>query len=952
MTDDRDDATRRERRLFEILEAYEEARQSGNPPDREAWLAEHPDLASELAGFLDAQESLLRLTEPFRPLAEAVATAGIDPEDIRPGRLVGYFGDYELIEEIARGGMGVVYRARQLSLNRSVALKMILAGTLAGEADVRRFRNEAEAVACLDHPGIVPIFEVGEHQGQSYLAMKLVEGGSLAEKLPGYLADPRSAAGLLSGVARAVHHAHQRGVLHRDLKPSNILVDRQGRPHVTDFGLARRIEGGSELTQSGALLGSPPYMAPEQTTGHRGEVTTATDVYGLGAVLYAALSGRPPFKSYSVMDTIEQVRHRAPEPPISLNPRVDRDLQTICLKCLDKDPTRRYASAEALAEDLDRWVEGRPILARPSGRVERAWRWARRNPVVATLSTLVVLLAIAGVSGLAVSNAMISRRNAAVEQERDRAKNAQIATEKALKESEESRRQAEAVSGFLVAAFRKPDPSQDGRDLKVVDLLEKAGGDLVENPAIEPRIKGELLNALGETFLGLSLLPQAVVMFEKAHALLRGVLGPEHDRTLVILDNLGEAHLSAGRSAEAIAILEPTVKARESTMGFDHQVTLACRNNLAEAYLAAGRFAEAVKLHGQTSRSLEAKLGADHLKTLVSRSNLANAYYSAGRTDEALSIHESTLAAIEKKLGPDHPSALKSRNNLAAVYLASGLADKAIDLQEKALKSRIRVLGPNHQLTLIARGNLASTYLEVGRTAEAVAINQEVLAAMEKELGPDNPETIVTLGNLAVAYDSAGRSLEAIELHERALAGFRKVLSPNHQRTLQCLANLASALDAAGRHARSEPIWRERLDRALKMDGPDHPFTAGLMAQLGVNLLRQEKWAYAEPLLRQCLSVREKVQPDAWNTFNARAMLGGSLLELGRYAESEPLLLSGHEGLKAREAAIPGFARTYIGEAAGRIVRLYEAWGRPDKAREWKARLGLADLPDDVFARP
>jgi serine/threonine protein kinase len=506
------DESRREQRLFEIIEAYEQSIRAGKAPDRQSLLAEHPDLAFDLAEYLDAQESLLRLTEPLRPLAEAIAadnsptlsTSGVAVEAIPRGKLVSYFGDYELIEEIARGGMGVVYKARQLSLNRPVALKMILAGTLASEADVRRFRNEAEAVATLDHPGIVPIFEVGEHEGQSYLAMKLVEGGSLADRLPEYTVDPRSAAKLLSSVARAVHHAHQRGVLHRDLKPSNILVDRKGQPHVTDFGLARRIEGGSELTQSGALLGSPPYMAPEQTTGHRGEVTTSTDVYGLGAILYATLAGRPPFRADSVMDTIEQVRSRQPEPPVALNPRVDRDLQTICLKCLDKDPTRRYASAQELAEDLDRYHEGRPILARPSGPVERAWRWARRNPVVAALSSLVLLLALGGVAGLAVSNAMISRRNAVVEQERDKAKQAQaatekerdkakqsqIATEKALRESEESRQQAEAVSNFLVNAFRRPDPSLDGRELKVVDLLSRTAASLETNSSITPRIKG------------------------------------------------------------------------------------------------------------------------------------------------------------------------------------------------------------------------------------------------------------------------------------------------------------------------------------------------------------------------------------------------------------------------------------------------------------------------------
>ena len=275
--------------------------------------------------------------------------------------------------------MGIVYKARQLSLNRPVALKMIKAARFASDDEVRRFRNEAEAVARLDHPHIVPIFEVGQFEDQHYFSMKLIAGESLDKRLKDYIADPRRAARLVAATAGAIHHAHQRGILHRDLKPANILVDAEGQPHVTDFGLAKRVEGDSELTRSGAILGTPAYMARSRRRARRA-VTTATDVYGLGAILYALLTGRPPFGRTTVLETLEQVRERPPEPPRKLNPRVPRDLEVICLKCLEKDPRRRYASADALAEDLKRWLAGEPIAARPVGN-RRGLVWCRRNPV-------------------------------------------------------------------------------------------------------------------------------------------------------------------------------------------------------------------------------------------------------------------------------------------------------------------------------------------------------------------------------------------------------------------------------------------------------------------------------------------------------------------------------------------------------------------------------------------
>jgi eukaryotic-like serine/threonine-protein kinase len=315
-----------------------------------------------------------RPTKALRPADEATTLPPSAEQAPPPPGLPTAPPGYELLAEIARGGMGVVYRARQVALNRVVALKMILAGQLASDAEVQRFRTEAEAVARLDHPHIVPVHEVGEHAGQHYFSMKLIEGGSLAQELNRCRDDPRQAACLVTAVARAVHHAHQRGIIHRDLKPGNILLDGEGRPHVTDFGLARRTDDASGPTQVGVIVGTPSYMAPEQAAGRK-DITTAVDVYALGAILYELLTGRPPFLAETALDTVLQVLEKEPVPPRGLNAKIDRDLELICLKCLRKDPPQRYGSAEALAADLGHWAAGEPLSVRaPSlGSLLRLW---------------------------------------------------------------------------------------------------------------------------------------------------------------------------------------------------------------------------------------------------------------------------------------------------------------------------------------------------------------------------------------------------------------------------------------------------------------------------------------------------------------------------------------------------------------------------------------------------
>ena len=346
------------------------------------------------------QLTLESSTETFTRIDSEVTlraplTSNSVPRDVRQ------LGDYELIEEIARGGMGVVYRARQLSLNRTVALKLMRPGSLASEAEVQRFLAEAEAAASLQHPNIVAIHEVGEQDGLQYFSMDYVEGHTLAETMRRQPLSAETAARYVKTIAEAINYAHQRGILHRDLKPSNVLIDQSGNVRITDFGLAKRITEDSGLTASGAVMGTPSYMPPEQAAGQKAKLSPASDVYALGAILYDLLTGRPPFQAETSLDTLLLVLNANPVSPRLLNPKLPRDLETICLKCLEKEPRKRYSTAQELADDLDRFLKREPIRARPISVVNRGWRWCCRNPwpTVAAVA-LAVLVTVASISAI------------------------------------------------------------------------------------------------------------------------------------------------------------------------------------------------------------------------------------------------------------------------------------------------------------------------------------------------------------------------------------------------------------------------------------------------------------------------------------------------------------------------------------------------------------------------
>jgi outer membrane protein assembly factor BamB len=400
------DDSARDRQLEEALHAYLQAVDAGKAPDRALFLQQHPDYASELVAFFAEQDEVAQLAQGMaKPVAAAeTATVAPGPATVAaPGMQLRYFGDYELVEEIARGGMGIVYKARQVTLNRPVALKMILAGQLASPTDVERFYAEASIAANLQHPNIVAIHEVGQHEGQHYFSMALVEGQSLAELIRDNTLPPERAARYVKIVAEAIQFAHDQGTLHRDLKPSNILIDAFDQPRITDFGLARRTDVDARLTASGAVLGTPSYMPPEQASGERGKVGPASDVYAMGAMLYELVTGRPPFRAATPIDTILMVLSTPPVAPRVLSPKIDRNLETIILKCLAKGPADRYATARDLAEDLQAYLDGRPIKARRVGRLERCRRWLRKHRRMLSLTA-----ATAAVTALLVAGGILT----------------------------------------------------------------------------------------------------------------------------------------------------------------------------------------------------------------------------------------------------------------------------------------------------------------------------------------------------------------------------------------------------------------------------------------------------------------------------------------------------------------------------------------------------------------
>jgi eukaryotic-like serine/threonine-protein kinase len=917
---------------------------------------------------------------------------------------------FRILRPHAKGGLGEVFVARDTELNRYVALKEIQ-DEFADDPRYRaRFEFEAEITGGLEHPSIVPVYGLGRTaSGRPYYAMRFIRGDSLKEAIRRFHSaekqsrrDPSRSTlelrGLLArfiDVCDAVAYAHGRGVLHRDLKPGNIMLGRYGQTLVVDWGLAKTMErlqeptgdemselplrptSGSavERTRAGSAVGTPAYMSPEQAAGRLDRLGPRSDVYCLGATLYHLLTGHAPYESEDIGELLHKVLAGDTPRPRMLNPRISPALEAVCVKAMALNLGDRYSSVEEMQADLERWLADEPVVAWREPISLRVRRWARRNRATVTGAAAALLVGMIGLSAVAIvqgrANTTLEAKNhqltyayAAASKARKEAETAlaetsmaKRATEEALAQSENSRQRAEDVLSFLkddVLAAARPE-GQDGGlgvEVSVRKAVDAAEPKIAETFKNDPAAEADVRDTLGTTYSYLGESPLAIRQYELALDLRRTKLGQDYPGTLTSLNNLAVAYADAGRAADAIKMHEQTLILLEAKLGRRHTDTLTSRNNLAVAYVEAGRTADAIKMHEETLKMSESELGPDHPDTLNRRNNLASAYQHAGRADEAIAMNKRTLSLRESRLGPDHPDTLVSRNNLAEAYHHAGRIAEAISTLETTLHLRESKLGLDHPATLSSLNNLACAYDDAGRTVEAIKLHEMTLRLLETKVGLDHPATLQSRNNLAESYRDAGRTLEAIAMHETTLKLFGSKLGPDHPATLASRNNLAAAYESLGRWADALVLRRDVLARRRNAHVLDGRLVGNDLAGLGANLLSQAKWSEAERVLREGVAILAKATPDGWRRYDAMSLLGGALLGQRLFAEAEPLVIPGYEGLKAREAKIPAPHKPRLAEAAVRVVRLYEGWGSPEMTRAWQRKLGLTDLPNDVFSRP
>jgi serine/threonine protein kinase/Tfp pilus assembly protein PilF len=684
----------------------------------------------------------------------------------RPAAILSDFGDYEVQGEIGRGGQGVVYRARQKSLNRTVALKVIGLGHWATEAHLKRFRREAEAAASLEHPCIVPIHEVGERDGACYFSMNLVEGSQLDEVVKREPMLVRRAAELIAKLARAVHYAHEHGILHRDIKPGNILLDKNGEPHLTDFGLARLVEAESTVTGTVEVLGTPSYMAPEQAVGKNAEVSSVTDVYGLGAVLYQLLTGHPPFAGGTTYETIKLLLETEPRQPRLLNPKIDRELSTICLKCLEKDPQRRYSSALALAEDLEHWLKHEPIRARRSGFFTHARKWVRRNPSTTVLVTLLVVLA----GGLSVSvwkhkPAVIIPKSVAVlpfENLSDDPNNAYFA--EGIQDEILTRlaniADLKVISRTSTQRYHsKPrNLSEIAKQLGVVNVVEGS----IQKAADQVRVNVQLINALTDSHLWAD-------TYDRKST---NIFGVESEIAKGIAESL-QAKLT-GREEQALAV-KPT-KNPEAYDAYLRGLAFASRRTA-----AAGALRKAIDSY-QRAVQLDPNFALAWAR--LSSTNAELYFGGADTADTTSAAQDNAKFALEnaQKLEPNSPETLLALGYYQYYVLRDyGAAKITFDGVSKMLPGSSEV--PT-ALGFVTRRE--------GSWDESAAYFEQALAL--------NPFDVDSLINSAASHVSLGQFSAALKLYDRVLA-----ITPNDPDVMALRANMYQAQGNLSEAARSLP---------------------------------------------------------------------------------------------------------------------------------------------------
>jgi tetratricopeptide (TPR) repeat protein/tRNA A-37 threonylcarbamoyl transferase component Bud32 len=835
---------------------------------------------------------------------------------------------FDDLHEVGRGGQAVVYAGMQRSTKRRAAVKVLLDGAFASVTDRRRFEREIELIASLRHPHIVQVYDSGcSADGHPFCVMEYIEGVPLDEFWAG-LRQARQGEEHFTDVLRqfaliceAVNYAHQRGVIHRDLKPGNIRVDRDGQPHILDFGLAKTAPTGRDVSKTGMsvpgqFVGSLVWASPEQARGEALHLDIRSDVYSLGVILYQGLTLHFPYEVtgdlHAVLDSIVK---REPFRPRAVNRVIDEELETILLRCLAKEPARRYQTAGELAADIRRYLAGEAILAKGDSGWYMVRKMMRRHRTAVLVAALFTAATVVFGITMAFMYGRAARAEAIARQEVDR---------------------AGAVNTFLENMLASANPDQLGRDVTVRAVLDEAAKDIDRGLYTEPMVRASLHAVIGTTYRGLGDFAKAHAHLESALALFRRQLGENAVRTLETENALADVQIDRNALDEAEPLIQATLTRARTTLGEDHRIRLHAESGVARLRSNQSRWAEAQALFEPLVERMSRALGPHDEQTLATTNNLAHVLHAQGRYADAEATHRRVLDARAQRYGREHPSVLTSMGNIAAALNSLGkLADAEAMLREQIATGE-RVWGPEHRSTLAARLNLAFNVRQQGRREEALTIIQEILPIQKRVLGAEHGDSISAMNTLAALYSETQRHGDAERVAREAYETCKRAHGERDVNTLTAMHNLGSALTHTGRLEEAEQLYTKNLELCREIYAPDHPELAWPMNQLAGIWVRQRKHDDAATLFADAIRIVRKGLPAdhyflPWLLYNR----GCGLREAGRYAESETDLLECYR--LYRDKGGDGHSDTQYAIRA--LIKLYEAWSKPEQVERFRPLL-------------